>query len=55
MKLWASSSALDTDFTAKLIDVHPPTPDYPEGIEMNPILRTGSFARASATHSNAPS
>ncbi len=35
VKLWASSSALDTDFTAKLIDMHPPTPDYPEGIEMN--------------------
>jgi len=35
VKLWASSSALDTDFTAKLIDVHPPTPDYPGGIETN--------------------
>ena len=35
VKLWASSSALDTDFTAKLIDVHPPTRDYAEGIEMN--------------------
>ena len=35
VKLWASSSALDTDFTAKLIDVHPPTSDFPEGIGMN--------------------
>ena len=35
MKLWASSSALDTDFTAKLIDVHPPSRDYPAGIDMN--------------------
>ena len=35
VKLWASSSALDTDFSAKLIDVHPPTRDYPDGIEMN--------------------
>jgi len=35
VKLWASSSALDTDFTAKLIDVHPPTSDYPDGIDMN--------------------
>ena len=35
VKLWASSSAVDTDFTAKLIDVHPPTDDYPNGIDMN--------------------
>jgi len=35
VKLWASSSALDTDFTAKLIDVHPPSRDYPDGIAMN--------------------
>ena len=35
VKLWDSSSALDTDFTAKLIDAHPPSADYPEGIEMN--------------------
>ncbi|MDE3256215.1 MAG: CocE/NonD family hydrolase [Gemmatimonadota bacterium] len=31
MKLWASSSATDTDFTVKLIDVHPPNEDYPDG------------------------
>jgi putative CocE/NonD family hydrolase len=35
VKLWASSSALDTDFTAKLIDVHPPSPDFPAGIDMS--------------------
>jgi putative CocE/NonD family hydrolase len=35
VKLWASSSAPDTDFTAKLIDVHPPNRDFPGGIDMN--------------------
>jgi hypothetical protein len=35
VKLWASSSAPDTDFTAKLIDVHPPSKDYPGGIDMS--------------------
>jgi uncharacterized protein len=35
VKLWISSTAVDTDFTAKLIDVHPPNPDYPAGFEMN--------------------
>ena len=34
-RLWASSSAVDTDFTAKLIDVHPPNEDYPQGYDMN--------------------
>lgn len=33
--LYASSSAVNTDFTAKLIDVYPPNEDYPEGYEMN--------------------
>ncbi|MBI2935395.1 MAG: CocE/NonD family hydrolase [Chloroflexi bacterium] len=33
--LWASSSAPDTDFTAKLIDVYPPNEDYPQGFAMN--------------------
>ncbi len=33
--LWAASSAPDTDFTAKLVDVYPPNPDYPEGFAMN--------------------
>ena len=34
VRLWVSSSALDTDFTAKLIDVHPANEDYPEGFDM---------------------
>jgi len=33
--LWVSSSALDTDFTVKLIDLAPPNPDYPDGYAMN--------------------
>ncbi|WP_342361808.1 CocE/NonD family hydrolase [Terrarubrum flagellatum] len=35
VKLWVSSTALDTDFTAKLLDIAPPTVDYPEGFHMN--------------------
>jgi hypothetical protein len=35
VKLWASSSAVDTDFTAKLIDVYPPNEDYPDGFALN--------------------
>lgn len=35
MHLFAASSALDTDFTAKLIDVLPPSADYPEGVAIN--------------------
>ena len=34
-RLWVSSSAPDTDFTAKLVDVHPPNADYPLGFAMN--------------------
>jgi len=33
--LWVSSSAPDTDFTAKLVDVYPPSADYPEGYALN--------------------
>ena len=43
VKLWISSSARDTDFTAKLIDVYPPNADYPEGYHMNlvdSVIRT---------------
>ena len=42
-KLWVSSSAVSTDFTVKLIDVYPPSEDYPDGYAMNladGILRT---------------
>jgi putative CocE/NonD family hydrolase len=35
VKLWAASSAVDTDFTAKLIDWYPPNPDYPDGYALN--------------------
>lgn len=35
VKLWVSSSAADTDFTAKLIDVYPSNEDYPEGYALN--------------------
>jgi putative CocE/NonD family hydrolase len=35
VKLWVSSTAPDTDFTAKLIDEIPPNPDYPFGFDLN--------------------
>jgi uncharacterized protein len=35
VKLWASSNAPDTDFTAKLIDVYPPNHDFPAGVNLN--------------------
>jgi putative CocE/NonD family hydrolase len=35
VQLWVSSTAPDTDFTAKLIDEYPPNADYPEGYAMN--------------------
>ncbi len=35
VRLWVSSSAPDTDFTAKLLDVYPPSEDYPQGYHMN--------------------
>jgi putative CocE/NonD family hydrolase len=41
--LWIASSAPDTDFTAKLVDVHPPNADYPDGYHLNlpdSIIRT---------------
>lgn len=41
LHLWVSSDALDTDFTAKLVDVHPPSVDYPTGFAMN--LSDGIF------------
>ena len=33
--LFIASDCVDTDFTAKLIDVHPPNTDYPRGFAMN--------------------
>ena len=38
-ELWISSDAPDTDFTAKLVDVHPASADYPAGYAM--ILTDG--------------
>lgn len=41
--LWISSSARDTDFTAKLLDVYPPNEGYPDGYHMiltDSIVRT---------------
>jgi putative CocE/NonD family hydrolase len=35
VKLWISSSAPDTDFTAKLIDVYPPSEKNPGGFDLN--------------------
>jgi putative CocE/NonD family hydrolase len=35
VKLWAGSDGPDTDFTAKLIDVYPPSADYPAGVDLN--------------------
>jgi len=35
VRLFVSSSARDTDFTAKLIDVHPPSEAWPMGFAMN--------------------
>ncbi len=34
-RLWVSSTAADTDFTAKLIDVYPPSAWYPNGYHLN--------------------
>lgn len=35
VQLWIASSAVDSDFTAKLLDVYPPSPGYPEGYALN--------------------
>ena len=35
IKLWVSSTAVDTDFTVKLVDVYPASEDYPEGYHLN--------------------
>lgn len=34
-ELWISSDGPDTDFTIKLIDLYPPSADYPDGYAMN--------------------
>jgi len=35
VRLWISSTAPDTDFTAKLLDIYPPSEDYPQGYALN--------------------
>ena len=35
VRLWIASDAPDTDFTAKLLDVYPPSGDYAHGFAMN--------------------
>ena len=35
IELWIDSDAPDTDFTAKLVDVYPPSAAYPQGFAMN--------------------
>lgn len=35
VRLWVSTDAPDTDFTAKLVDWYAPTPDDPEGYALN--------------------
>ncbi len=34
-RLFVETNAADTDFTAKLVDVYPPSQDYPDGFQMN--------------------
>jgi len=46
--LFATSSVVDTDFTAKLVDVYPPSRDYPEGYDLN---ITDGVLRARFRHS----
>lgn len=33
--LWITSDCVDTDFTIKLVDLYPPSADYPEGFALN--------------------
>ncbi|MHB2165698.1 CocE/NonD family hydrolase [Alsobacter sp. R-9] len=41
VELWVASDAPDTDFTAKLVDVHPPSQDWPTGYSV--LLTDGIF------------
>ena len=34
VNLWISSDAVDTDFTAKLLDIHPPSDEYRKGFHL---------------------
>ncbi len=33
-ELWVTTDGPDTDFTAKLLDIHPPSADYPKGYDL---------------------
>lgn len=35
VKLYCSSTGVDTDFTVKLVDVYPPSEDFPQGFDLN--------------------
>ncbi|NRB51797.1 MAG: CocE/NonD family hydrolase [Saprospiraceae bacterium] len=35
VELHVSSDAIDTDFTVKLLDIYPPSEDFPEGFDLN--------------------
>lgn len=35
VRLYVSSTAVDTDFTIKLVDVYPPSEDFPSGFDLN--------------------
>lgn len=35
VRLYVSSTAVDTDFTVKLVDVYPPSDDFPGGFDLN--------------------
>ncbi len=35
VRLWVSTDAADTDFTAKLLDIYPPSEDWPGGYHLN--------------------
>ena len=48
VKLWVASTAVDTDFTAKLLDIYPSSRDYPEGYALN---LTDGILRAKFRHS----
>ncbi len=35
LRLWIASDSPDADIHAKLVDLYPPSPDYPQGFAMN--------------------
>ena len=51
-ELWVATDGPDTDFTVKLIDVHPPSPDYPAGYAM--LLTDGILRLRYAEDPTAP-